>query len=198
VHGQGKSSPAPCLIQDDLTGFKGGLVPIFEAANLPDGRIPIQALDILPKQCPARSVLRGLEQSRGVQHRYVIGIDQDYFAKPAVQDCERFQRPSLVWWWDTGNHASIDDIGAQPCQEGAHARVHFCRAQVPHLNWQFAPDDLAQDAKQYPGAGKISGTTRANHDTTASKLFVRVRRCRGERGILAAVVLMVLRPHWHQ
>src|SRR5215469_5964594 len=52
-------------------------------------------------------------------------------------------------------------------------RVHFRWAQVPHLNRQFAADDLAQDAEQYPGAGKISGTTRANDDTAAIKLFAR-------------------------
>src|SRR5439155_12092145 len=175
---QAKRLPAALLMHQNLPRFKFVFARLRRTATAPDdpGLLVLRIIVVRPEDRSCLPELLALEQRFRIHDRHVIGIKEEDLAEPGVQDRIRLEFPTFKpsrgkLFTDI---ESFDASDSERLEQTAHRAIHLLLAQIPELNRQSAPK-IAQQIDAYPGAGEITHTSTANHDSASVKTHGGIR-----------------------
>jgi hypothetical protein len=96
-HGQAKRPPASPSIHHHLAAFELRLLGLAQSAASPDGSgfWVLPSLVIGPENRPSASELGSIEQKLRIDHRHIVGIEQQDFPERAMEEGIRLEFPSV-------------------------------------------------------------------------------------------------------
>ena len=91
-----ESGPASLFVDEDLAGFEFLFAWRTQSATAPDGKqlLVFDVVIIRPKDGASRMELGRVKQKPGIGDGYVVGIQQENFAKRGMKDGIRLEFPS--------------------------------------------------------------------------------------------------------